>query len=176
MELIVAVIAVVILAPVIMIGWVLAAISTGSNGWFLQERVGRYGKTFKIHKLRTMNDGRVTGIGAILRKTKLDELPQLLNVITGDMSIVGPRPDIPGYYDLLQGEDRRLLELRPGLTSGAAIKYRNEEALLAAQDDPILYNDTILFPDKVAMNIEYMNKRSIATDFKIILQTVISIF
>jgi len=123
-----------------------------------------------------MNNGKVTGIGKLLRKTKLDELPQLFNILKGDMTFVGPRPDIPGYYDQLTGDDRRVLQLKPGLTSLAAIKYRNEDQLLKRREKPLEYNDNVLFPDKVRMNLEYLSKRSLAYDLKIIWLTLVSLF
>ena len=137
----------------------------GGPVMFTQQRVGRHGKLFNIHKFRTMTVGhggssvsvkgeaRITPLGARLRQYKLDELPELWNVLRGDMSFVGPRPDVPGYSDQLQGDDRRMLELRPGITGPATLKYRNEEELLAGVDDPIRYNDEVIFPDKVRLNL-----------------------
>ncbi len=164
-----------LLAPVLLIAAAIAAISTKSSGIFTQTRIGQHGKPFTIYKIQTMQHGKVTTIGKFLRKTKLDELLQLLNIIKGDMAFVGPRPDVPGYYDALQGDDRRVLALKPGLTSLAAIKYRNEEELLAQQENPLLYNDTVIFPDKVKMNIEYLDNRSLVLDLKIMWLTALSI-
>jgi lipopolysaccharide/colanic/teichoic acid biosynthesis glycosyltransferase len=113
----------------------------------------------------------VSKIGALLRNSKMDELPQLWNILIGDMSFVGPRPDIAGYYDVLQGENRKILELKPGLTSLASIKYAKEEELLEKQENPLNYNDTVLFPDKVKMNLEYYYSNSIFGDLKIIWKT-----
>jgi len=151
-----------------------ATIDTKSFGLFFQERVGQYGKPFKIFKIKTVNDTTkdVSSYGAFLRKSKLDELPQLLNILLGQMSFVGPRPDIPGYYDKLQGEERKILALKPGLTSEASIKYANEEELLKQHDNPLAFNDSVIFPDKVKMNLEYYFKRSILLDLQIILRTV----
>lgn len=154
----------------------LAALSTHSSGLFTQTRIGRHAQPFTIYKLQTMKDGKVSGIGKLLRKTKLDELPQLFNILKGDMTFVGPRPDVPGYYDQLKGNDRKVLELKPGLTSLAAIKYRNEEKLLAGHEDPKHFNDTVLFIDKVAMNLAYVEKRSLVYDLKIIWWTFCSLF
>lgn len=143
---------------------------------FTQMRIGQYGKPFAIYKLQTMKNGKVTKTGKILRRTKIDELPQLINILKGDMSFVGPRPDLPGYYDILTGDNRKLLQLKPGLTSLAAIKYRNEEKLLLRQSDPLRYNDEVIFPDKVKMNLEYVEKRGFIYDIKIILLTFKSLF
>lgn len=109
-----------------------------------------------------------------MRKSKIDELPQLFNVLVGNMSFVGPRPDIEGYYDKLEGEDRKVLELKPGITSDASIKYADEELILSTKENPILYNDSVLFPDKVKMNMEYYYNRSLITDIKIIFRTIVS--
>lgn len=154
--------------------WIIAFIDTKSNGLFVQERVGQWGRIFKIYKLKTIcpNTNHISKIGLFLRQTKIDELPQLWNVLTGDMSFVGPRPDIPGYYDLLEGESRKVLELRPGITSNASIKYQDEETLLAHQENPLDFNDTIIFPDKVQMNLEYYYNRSFFGDIRIIIRTL----
>ena len=114
----------------------------------------------------------ISRIGQFLRKTKIDELPQLWNVLKGDMSFVGPRPDVAGYYDALEGEARKILELKPGITSEASIKYRNEESLLAQQDSPLTYNDTVIFPEKVRMNLDYYYHNSLVGDLKIIFKTI----
>lgn len=155
-----------------------SAYATRSSGIFLQERVGQYGRMFTIIKFRTMvpdpkgNGQIIPPVSAFLRNAKLDELPQVVNVLKGDMSLVGPRPDIRGYYDSLEGEARKILNLKPGLTSPASIKYYNEEQLLAGQKDPLHYNDTVLFPDKVRMNLEYYYTRSFFGDIKIIWRTI----
>lgn len=152
---------------------------------FKQKRVGKNGQLFTMYKFRSMavchsgnsisvkGERRITPLGAILRKYKLDELPELWNVLIGDMSFVGPRPDVPGYADKLHGEDRRILLLRPGITGPASLKYRNEEELLAEQEDPQTYNDEVLFPDKVRINIEYLDNWSFWNDIKIIMYTVL---
>ena len=151
---------------------------------FKQKRVGQHGKLFTMYKFRSMiashsgssvsvkGERRITPLGAKLRKYKLDELPELWNVLIGDMSFVGPRPDIPGYADKLEGDDRRMLLLKPGITGLASLKYRNEEELLAEQEYPQWYNDKILFPDKVKINIEYLNHWSFWNDIKIIIYTI----
>ena len=118
-------------------------------------------------------ENRITPLGVVLRKYKLDELPELWNVLIGDMSFVGPRPDVPGYADKLKGEDRRILLLKPGITGPASLKYRNEEELLAEQENPQKYNDEVLFPDKVRINIEYLDNWSFWHDIKIIIYTVL---
>lgn len=118
-------------------------------------------------------ENRITPFGAKLRKYKLDELPELWNVLIGDMSFVGPRPDVPGYADKLVGEDRKILLLKPGITSPASIKYRNEEELLAQQIDPIKYNDEVIFPDKVKINLNYLENWSFITDIKLIIYTIL---
>jgi lipopolysaccharide/colanic/teichoic acid biosynthesis glycosyltransferase len=169
------VLTVILILPLLIITLLVAAASSSSYGLFLQTRIGQFGKPFTIYKLRTMQDGKVTRMGKFLRKTKIDELPQLINILKGDMSFVGPRPDVPGYYDQLIGGDRKVLKLKPGLTSLAAIKYRNEEELLKKQNHPLLYNDQIIFPDKVKMNLEYLEKRSFWYDVKIILLTLKSV-
>ena len=161
-------------------GWVIllgifgASVDTHSFGLFSQQRIGQYAKPFMIFKIKTMNDTSqtISKFGAFLRKSKLDELPQLWNILIGDMSFVGPRPDIAGYYDVLTGEERKILELKPGLTSKASIKYRNEEVLLNSVSNPEKYNDLVLFPDKVKMNLHYYYHRTMMVDLKIILYSV----
>ena len=154
--------------------WMMASIDTRSNGLFIQERIGQWGGVFKIYKLKTMHPvtANISRLGLFLRKTKIDELPQLWNVLKGEMSFVGPRPDVAGYYDLLEGEARKILELKPGISSEASLKYKNEDWLLAQQDNPLQYNDTVLFPDKVRMNLEYYYHRSFFGDLRIIWRTV----
>jgi len=118
------------------------------------------------------NDKRITSIGRKLRKWKLDELPSLLNVILGNMSIVGPRPDVPGYADNLVGEQRKILELKPGITCPASLKYASEEKILANMHDSAEFNDKVIFPDKVKMNLDYYYSRSFLLDVKIIARTL----
>lgn len=172
-----------VLWPVILVTWALAARDTGASGFFRQVRVGRNGRLFKVVKLRTMyavggttvttaNDIRITPLGARFRRWKLDELPQLWNVLLGDMSFVGPRPDVPGYLDRLQGADRAILTLRPGITGPATLKYRDEEAILASVPDPEAHNATVIWPDKVRINLDYLRHWSLAGDLRYILQTV----
>ncbi len=118
-------------------------------------------------------DPRISGLGALFRKTKLDELPQLFNVLIGKMSFVGPRPDVPGYADKLQGADREMLTLRPGITGPASLYFRNEESLLLQKEDPFKYNDEVLWPQKVKINLDYLHHYSLAYDIKLILATVL---
>lgn len=153
--------------------------------FFQQMRVGKDAVLFKMLKFRTMTinhsgstisvkgERRITPIGAVLRKYKLDELPELWNILKGDMSFVGPRPDVPGYADKLEGEDRLLLSVRPGLTGAASIKFSNEEELLALQDDPVKYNDEVLYPEKVRINNNYVRHMSFGLDLKIIIFTIL---
>jgi lipopolysaccharide/colanic/teichoic acid biosynthesis glycosyltransferase len=176
----------VLLSPLIMLAWVAASIDTRSNGLFMQERIGKGGTRFNILKIKTMRDGtgltstvttrsdrRITKTGSILRKTKIDELPQLWNVLVGDMSFVGPRPDVPGYADDLQGEDRIILSVRPGITGPASLKYKNEEEILSLQADAHKYNREVIWPDKVAINKEYIRNYSFVKDLKCLIDTVV---
>jgi lipopolysaccharide/colanic/teichoic acid biosynthesis glycosyltransferase len=170
---------------IIILAWIIASIETKSNGFFIQKRVGRSGKLFYVIKIKTMqsvagidttittsNDKRITKSGMFFRKTKIDELPQLWNVFKGEMSFVGPRPDIPGYADKLKGEDRFILDLKPGITGPASLKYANEEELLSMVDNPKKYNDQIIFPDKVKINLEYYYNNSFFGDLKLIFRTI----
>ena len=152
---------------------------------FKQKRVGQYGRLFTMYKFRSMTvshsgssvsiagESRITPLGAKLRKYKLDELPELWNVLIGDMSFVGPRPDVPGYADKLKGKDRDILKLKPGITGPASLKYRNEEELLANVDDPQKYNDEIIYPDKIRINLYYLEHYSFIKDIQMIICTVL---
>ena len=170
----------------ILLAWLGASWDTRSNGFFVQQRVGKDGHFFRVVKIKTMRpsseltttvtasgDPRITPLGRFFRKTKIDELPQLWNVLKGDMSFVGPRPDVPGFADLLQGEEKAVLSLRPGITGPATLKYRNEEEILAAQSDPERYNREVIWPDKVQVNLDYIRNWSFFGDIKYILQTVL---
>lgn len=151
--------------------------------FFVQERVGKDGYLFWMIKFRTMVNShsgssisvkgelRITPYGAFLRKYKIDELPELLNVILGQMSLVGPRPDVPGYADKLSGEDRLILTLRPGITGPASLVYKNEEEILATVPDPQKYNDEVVYPDKVRINLEYYRNNTFIGDLIIIFKT-----
>lgn len=164
-----------VLWPVLILILFLSAIDTKSNGVFVQKRVGQYGKLFNIYKVRTYHkrNHSVSKFGLVLRRSKLDELPQLINVLIGDMSVVGPRPDIEGYYDKLEGENRLILNLKPGITSEASIKYKNEDQLLSEQAFPLKYNDEVIFPDKVRLNLKYYHNRSFFGDLLIVIKTLI---
>lgn len=178
------------LAGLILCSWFLLLIGLmvrivdGVPVFFLQQRVGMQGKLFVIHKFRTMSNGargtsitvkgdrRVTKLGAFLRRYKLDELPELWDVLVGNMSFVGPRPDVPGYADRLVGADREILHLLPGITGPATLKYRNEEELLANEENPQQYHDEVVYPDKVRLNRYYLHHYSFWMDIKIIFATL----
>lgn len=158
--------------------FIITTFETKSFGIFYQKRIGQFGKPFVIFKLKTIHPktNKVAVFGSYFRKYKIDELPQLVNVVIGNMSIVGPRPDVEGYFDQLVGEARKIMELKPGITSLASIKYKNEDKILENQPNPLNYNDTIIFPDKVKMNLEYYYNQSILLDLKIIAKTIICFF
>ena len=156
------------LSPILLVTAILIRVKMpGGPVIFRSMTVGHSGSSVSVK-----GESRITPLGAKLRKYKIDELPELWNVLIGDMSLVGPRPDVPGYADNLQGGDRRMLLLKPGITGPASLKYRNEEELLAGQDNPQKYNDEVLFPDKVRINIEYLDNWSFWNDIKIIVYTV----
>jgi len=162
---------------------ILASFSTGHFGLFRQERVGQYGNFFYILKIRTMKgnqhedfitlagDKRITGFGRFLRKYKLDELPQLWNVLAGEMSLVGPRPDVSGFADELRGRERVLLSLKPGITGPASIHYKDEEELLARQKNPVSFNKNVIWPNKVQLNMQYLENWSLWKDISCIIKT-----
>ena len=159
----------------------IATLETGQFGLFTQYRVGQHAKLFRIYKIRTLKIGKhelghldlyATTFGKFLRRFKLDELPQLFNVLLGNMSFVGPRPDVVGFADELKGEDRMILKIKPGVTGPATIKYRDEETILALQDDPENYNRTIIWADKVEINKKYIQNWSFSLDLKYILQSI----
>ncbi|WP_459479343.1 sugar transferase [Clostridium saccharoperbutylacetonicum] len=177
----------IVLSPVLLV--IAIRIKTGSDGpvFFKQIRVGEGSKEFEILKFRTMvvdaeklgrqitvgNDSRITKIGAFLRKYKLDELPQLINVFKGDMSLVGPRPEVPRYVKLYNEEQIRVLEVKPGITDLASIRYRDENDLLGEVENPDEFYINTIMPDKLALNLEYINKNNIFLDIYIILKTII---
>ena len=171
--------------PLFFIVSILVKLDSKGPVFFLQIRVGKDAKVFQIIKFRTMHDNnnsnstisvfgdsRITSFGKFLRIFKIDELPELLNIFKGEMSFVGPRPDVPGYADKLVGEDRKILMLKPGITSLASLKYSNEEKLLSKKDNPKYFNDNVIFPDKVRMNLKYYNNHNIWLDIKIIFATL----
>ncbi len=162
----------------------IATVSTKKFGLFSQKRIGQYAKIFTMYKIRTMRvqshenfvttakDPRITFDGKFLRASKLDELPQLFNVLIGNMSFVGPRPDVIGYADKLEGEDRIVLSVKPGITGPATLKYKNEEELLAQQVNPKEYNDTVIWKEKVKINREYIKNWSFLGDLNYIFKTI----
>lgn len=169
----------------IILAFVVATIDTKQSGFFIQERVGRNGRLFKVVKIRTMRndvriktnvttvaDPRITKSGRFFRITKIDELPQLINVLLGQMSFVGPRPDVPGYADLLKGADRVILTVRPGITGPATLRFRHEETLLAQQADPESYNRNVIYPEKIRLNREYIEQYNFISDIFYIIQTI----
>ncbi len=180
-----ALVSVVALFPVLLTITIGIKISLRGPVFFRQKRIGKDGRLFTIIKFRTMvntddpntittsNDSRITKPGAFLRKWKLDELPELINVLRGEMSFVGPRPDVPGYADLLKGDERRILSMRPGITGPASLKYYNEEEILAGVENPKEYNNLVLFPDKVRINLKYLERHSLFEDLKIIIYTIL---
>jgi lipopolysaccharide/colanic/teichoic acid biosynthesis glycosyltransferase len=180
-----ALIALICMLPVLAVIAVLLKLESPGKVFFRQKRVGKDGRLFTMIKFTTMvendgsntvtaaNDSRLTKPGAFLRKWKLDELPELVNVLVGEMSFVGPRPDVPGYADMLTGEERKILSLRPGITGPATLKYINEEEILAGVENPREYNDLVIFPDKVKINLKYLERYSLPGDLKIIFYTII---
>lgn len=175
----------IVLSPVFLILAILIKVTMPGPVFFRQNRVGKDARLFRMVKFRTMivNHGgstisvkgekRITPFGAFMRRNKLDELPEFWNILIGDMSFVGPRPDVPGYADKTEGADRLLLSVRPGLTGAASLRFSNEEELLARHDDPIAFNDQILWPEKVRLNNNYIRNWTFWLDIKIILYTII---
>ena len=179
----------------ILFGWIIiilgfiCSIDTRKSGFFFQKRIGLKGKSFQIIKLRTMssrneinyhittkNDPRITKLGRFLRKYKLDEFPQLFNILKGEMSFVGPRPDLESFVNLIPTKEREiLLSVKPGITSIATLKFRDEESILSKEKNPLNYNNEILIPEKTKLNIEYIKKQSIINDISIIFRTIFSI-
>ena len=185
-DIVLSIIGIVITLPLMCVAWVVASVETRSNGLFVQKRIGQYGKPFNVWKIKTMKpvsgmestvttsqDCRITKSGAFFRKTKIDELPQLFNVLFGQMSFVGPRPDVPGFADLLEGDDRIILSLRPGITGPASLKYKDEEILLSKVQDPERYNKEVIWPDKVKINKAYIRNWSLSKDVGYLIKTVL---
>jgi len=173
---------------VILIAWLLASIDTKKNGFFFQERIGKNSTRFKIIKIRTMlssdfisttvtsvDDARITNLGKLFRKFKIDELPQLINIFLGHMSFVGPRPDVPGFADCLREDDQTILSVRPGITGPASIKYKDEELLLSKQSNPEEYNMKVIWPDKVKINKQYIEEYSFLNDLSYIWITIVGV-
>lgn len=187
-DILISIFAIFLLFPFFVLVSLLIVIDSGFPIFFLQKRIGRDAKEFNIIKFRTMkknnenititvsDDSRITRIGKYLRKTKIDELPEILNVLFGQMSFVGPRPDVKGYADKLKGANRKILALRPGITGPASLKYYNEEYILSQKSNPKKYNDEVIFPDKVKINMDYFHNRSFFLDLKIIFATIFRIF
>ena len=187
-DILLSVFAIFLLFPSFLVVSFLIVIDSGFPIFFLQKRIGRGAKEFNIIKFRTMktnnenititvsDDSRITRIGKYLRKTKIDELPEILNVLFGQMSFVGPRPDVKGYADKLKGANRKILALRPGITGPASLKYYNEEYILSQKSNPKKYNDEVIFPDKVKINMHYFHNRSFFLDLKIIFATIFRVF
>lgn len=179
-----------ILAPFLLLIAILIKVSSSGSVFYLQERVGLNGRLFKLIKFRTMRvnsdrgasitignrDSRITNIGYYLRKFKLDELPQLINVIKGDMSLVGPRPELKRFVDTYNTAQLQVLTVRPGITDYASIQFRNENELLEGKQDPIDYYIKEIMPVKLSLNLKYIHERSFWLDIRIIFITMISIF
>lgn len=183
-DIIASILGMIITIPLYIVIPVLIKILMPGPVFFRQIRVGRGGKRFRLVKFRTMKvnhggnnisvkgESRITPLGAWLRRYKLDEFPEFWNILKGDMSFVGPRPDVPGNADTLEGEDRLLLTVRPGLTGAASLKYIHEEELLAMQADPVKFNNEVIYPDKVRIELNYIRNWSFLLDIKIILFTL----
>lgn len=178
-------IGILVLLPLMLVISIVIKLDSKGPVFFKQKRVGKDGKLFTMIKFRSMSvvqkskstvsvkgDVRITKVGAFIRKYKFDELPELWNVLVGQMSIVGPRPDVKGFADELQGEDRLILELRPGITGPASLKYVNEEELLSHQENPEKYNNEVIYPDKVRINLDYYYNQNLILDLKIIFATI----
>ena len=184
-----AVVGLTLAAPVAVV--VAAAIKLDSPGpvFLRQPRVGREGRSFRMWKFRTMaenagaagpkvtaaGDARVTRVGAVLRRTKLDEVPQLLNVLTGRMSLVGPRPEVPEYVALYRPEERAVLRVRPGITDPASIAYRDEETILARSPDPQRHYEEVVMRDKLAINLEYLERATVLSDLAVVARTLVAV-
>ena len=189
MDIVVSGCALAVLWPVLLLIAIAIKIDDPGPVFYRQVRVGRGGKTFRIYKFRTMvvdadkkglaitvgRDNRITHMGAFLRKTKLDELAQLINVFTGEMSFVGPRPEVPKYVDMYTPYQRQVLLVRPGITDYASIAYRNENDLLAGADDPEKMYIEKIMPDKIELNMKYLREISPLADIRLILSTIVAV-
>ncbi len=180
----------VLLSPLLLVFSLLVALTSPGGAFFRQVRVGKEGRAFRLLKFRTMRQGseakgqltiggrdpRVTDVGYFLRKTKLDELPQLWNVLCGHMSVVGPRPEVPRYVDLYTPEQRAVLSVRPGITGMASIDYIDESEILARASDPESAYVRDVMPAKLALDLRYVRERSFALDLRIISATIGRVF
>jgi len=180
----------VVLAPLLLLVGIVVRLDSPGPALFAQERIGRGGRPFRMWKYRTMvhgaerlgpgitvaEDQRVTRVGRWLRQTKLDELPQLLNVLLGDMSLVGPRPELGHYVALYSPEERAVLALRPGITDPATLAFRHEEELLAHAEDPERHYRDVVMPEKLALNLEYARRATVLTDLAVLVRTVAALF
>lgn len=177
-----------LISPLFLIVALLIKLTSFGPVFFMQTRIGQNGRIFQIYKFRTMRenaekkgqltigaDPRITGLGHFLRKTNIDELPQLINVLKGQMSLVGPRPEVPKYVDLYNEEQKKVLNVKPGMTDYASLKYRNESELLGNSKNPEEYYVNIVMPEKLALNMEYIRNRSFLLDIKLILWTILDI-
>lgn len=185
LDLAVAIVLLLILAPVLMVLAIAIRLDSSGPAFFRQERIGRGGRAFRILKFRTMRvdaesrgvqitigrDPRITRVGEILRRYKLDELPQLLNILRGEMSWVGPRPEVPRYVALYTAEQREILEYRPGLTGPASLKFSDESSLLAEQPDPERYYREVLIPAKIAEDLAYLSGATLLSDAQLLAKT-----
>jgi lipopolysaccharide/colanic/teichoic acid biosynthesis glycosyltransferase len=181
---------IVILLPVFIIISIWIMIDSRGGVFYLQSRVGKNNRDFRMYKFRSMrpesdtfglltigdHDPRVTRAGKFLRKTKLDELPQMLNILKGDMSFVGPRPEVRKYVELYSAEQMKVLSVRPGLTDYASLEYIDEDSILGQSDDPDRVYIAVIMPAKLELNMRYIKERSFARDILIILQTIARIF
>lgn len=186
-DFVVSLVGVIVISPILLIVAIAIKIDSKGNVLFLQKRVGRNGKPFYIYKFRTMvtdaeklgkqitvgKDNRITKVGAFLRKYKIDELPQLLNVVKGDMSLVGPRPEVPRYVELYNEEERKVLEVRPGITDLASLRYKDENEILGKVENPEEYYINVIMKDKLKLNLEYIEKSNILFDISLIFKTII---
>ncbi len=176
----------VILSPLFIFLSLWVGLSSRGGVFYKQQRVGLNGRDFTLYKFRSMvtgsdkkglltvggKDNRITKAGYFIRKYKLDELPQLFNVLKGDMSFVGPRPEVRKYVDMYSEEQRRVLSVRPGITDIASMKYRNENDLLAKAENPEQYYIDVIMPDKLALNLNYIDTRNFFRDIKLIFRTI----
>lgn len=186
-DFVVSLIGIIIISPILLIVAISIKLDSEGSVLFFQKRIGKDGKPFNIYKFRTMvtnaeklgaqitvgKDNRITRVGAFLRKYKIDELPQLFNVLKGDMSLVGPRPEVPKYVALYTEEERKVLEVRPGITDLASIRYRDENDILAEVENPEEYYINVIMRDKLKLNLEYIEKSNIFYDIYLIIKTII---